>query len=430
MADSDTPVERARQQVQETYTRMQEIQATEDARDDGWSAEGTANWNRANEQIDKDLEALSRAEKMAKLGGRDDRTTVVPAHTDPELEVKGGTPEAYRAAFSAFLREGQGVDAALTPDQRRLLAENKVEARALGQGTPQAGGYLVPPEYRDQVVEVMKDFGGLLQYANQIVTSTGAVMNWPMSDDTMNEGIEIAENTQVPEQDMVFETREIGAHIYTSKMVRVPWSLIQDAAFDLDGFLVRKFGERIGRIYARRFLTGTGVGQPLGLLHPSRIGAGTDPLIVGATTAVGATPSVSFDAFIDLEHSIDPAYRNGSRTRYMLSDGMLKLARKLKDGDERPLWVPIPVPGFAPTINGHPYFVDNSLAGNVPGGIGAVFGDFFAGYLVRIVQGFQAVRLGERYADFMQTGYFAYSRMDAVPDDPRALAALRFGAAA
>jgi HK97 family phage major capsid protein len=417
-------IEQLRQQVSQTWARMQEIQERGDR--EGWTAEDRANWDQANAEIDVQMGDLQRAERMAHLDGVD-RRQHVPAHSDPSEEVRGGDPEEYREAFSAFLREGQGSDAALTPRQRELLAANRVEARALGQGTPQAGGFLVPPEYRDRMVEVMKSFGGMLQHTNQIVTATGATMSWPMSDDTANEGIEIAENTQVPEQDLTFDTREIGAHIYTSKMVRVPWSLLQDTAFDLDGFLIRKFGERLGRIYARRLLTGSGSGQPLGLLHPSRIGATTDPLIVGATTDVGATASVSYDHFIDLEHSIDPAYRNGNRTRYMLSDGTLKMARKLKDGEGRPLWVPIPVPGFAPTINGYPYFVDNTLADPAPGGIGAVFGDFFAGMLVRIVQGFQAVRLGERYADFMQTGYFAYSRMDAAPDDPRALAALRFG---
>src|SRR5690606_9353822 len=124
--------------------------------------------------------------------------------------------------------------------------------------------------------------------------------------------------------------------------------------------------------------------------------------------------------------SVDPAYRNNGRVRYVLSDGALKMARKLKDGDDRPLWVPVPAPGFTSTLNGYSYTVDNSMAAPAPGARSILFGDVFSAYVVRQVHGVQMVRLDERFADLLQTAFFAYARMDAIPDDLGAVRVLEF----
>lgn len=57
------------------------------------------------------------------------------------------------------------------------------------------------------------------------------------------------------------------------------------------------------------------------------------------------------DDFVNLEHSLPRSSR--ARGHYLLSDGALKVARKLKDEDNRPLWVPSMINGVPSTINGH-----------------------------------------------------------------------------
>jgi HK97 family phage major capsid protein len=114
----------------------------------------------------------------------------------------------------------------------------------------------------------------------------------------------------------------------------------------------------------------------------------------------------------------------------VMSDGALKMIRKLKDADGRPIWVPIPAPGFPPTINGMPYELDFGMADPAAGARSIIFGDVFAAYVVRVVQGIQLVTMKERYADYLQNGYFAYVRMDATVDDSAAVRAFVHGAAA
>lgn len=420
----DTVLDRLTREQQETWRQMQALMERADSEGRSLTAEESANWDAANQRLDQIEAETARRNRMADLE-RIDRSQIVETGGQPhstETDVRDADAESreYRNAFANYMRRGIGN---ISSEHRALLEAHHTELdnRAQGQATQAAGGFLVPPEFRQQIAETIKAYGGILQFANVITTDTGANLSWPTNDDTGNEGVILAENTQVAEQDVTFGQRQIGAYTYTSKMIRVPWTLLNDTAFDLESFLARKFGERIGRIWSKHLVSGTGTGQPTGVLTGLR---------VGTTTAVGATPVITYDALVDVEHSIDPAYRNSGNCRFGLGDDVLRMIRKLKDADGRPLWVPVPVPGFPPQINGHPYFVDNSMAAAAPAGVAAIFGDFRAGMLVRQVQGIQSVRLGERYADFLQTGYFAFARMDAKPDDPQALAALKFGAAA
>ena len=404
-----------------TWNRMQEITRSADA--EGWNAELRANYDDAEKHLDEvsgDIERLDRAGKLAdKVDYREPVDARVPAE-----ERAAETPEergaAYEEAFHAYLRHGMSE---LPTEQKQVLrsgfVKNENRAGELQTTPGSQGGFLVPEGFRAVITEAMKAFGGLLNHANVITTSTGNNLPWPTNDDTSNVGALLAENTQIAPQHLVFGEKELGAFTYTSKLVLVSWQLLNDSAFDLPNFVARKCGERIGRIWATHLVSGSGSSQPTGLVSAAT---------VGVTGADSALPAITYDNLIDLEHSVDPAYRGSNRVRYVMSDGALKLIRKLKDADGRPLWVPVPAPGFAPSINGYSYTVDNSMAAPAAGGRSVIFGDIAAGYIVRQVQGIQMVRLDERYADFLQSGFFAFARMDADVDDANAVKAFVHGA--
>jgi HK97 family phage major capsid protein len=410
-------LERLVEQQNQIWQRMQELQARAET-DEGWTIEDRTNWDAAEADLTRvsgDIERLERAAKLDKV----DRTQIVEARTGNELETPENTSEQraeqYEEAFGNYMRGGMER---CSMEQRQMLMENQTEIRAQGIATNSAGGYLVPPGFRNVLMDTMKMFGGLLNLADTITTSTGNPLQWPTVDDTGNVGAILTENTQISQQDLVLGTKTIGAYVYTSKLVLVSLQLLQDSAFDLNNFLPRKLGERIGRATAAHFITGTGTGQPEGI---------ATNITIGKTGATGQTLTVTYDDLIDLEHSIDPAYRN-QNTRYLMNDATLKVIRKLKDTQNRPLWLPVPTPGFPATINGYEYTIDQGVA--VPGAnnISILFGDFKAGYLIRQVTDVQMVRLAERYADFLQVGFFGFSRLDAKPNDPNAVRAYKHSA--
>jgi HK97 family phage major capsid protein len=401
------------------WNRMQDLQTRSES-ETGWTDEDRSNWDAAEKDlttVSADIDRFERAAKLEKV----DYSQVVETRGGGDVEtpeqMEEKRAEQYSRAFGTYLRHGMER---LDTEERQLLLQNQAspELRAQGVGTTTAGGFLVPPGYRTVLSEVLKAYGGLLNYANVITTSTGNPLQWPTNDDTSNVGAILSENSQVTELAVTLGSRTLGAYVYTSRLVLVSLQLLQDSAFNLDSWLPKKLGQRLGRGIAAHLISGTGSGQPMGIA--------TNPTI-GKTGLTGQTLTVIYDDLIDLEHSIDPAYR-GPNCRYLMSDSTLKVIRKLKDTQGRPLWVPVPAPGFPPQINGWSYAIDQGMA--VPGAnaISILFGDFELGYIVRQVMDVQMVRLTERYADFLQVGFFGFQRLDAAPDDPNAVKAYKHSA--
>lgn len=401
-----------------TWKRMQDIQAAAESEDRDLTAEERENWDKAEKRLTEVSGDIDRLERMAKLE-KVDPSQVVTATGDPAPADRGGQDaeekaKRYKEAFAQYARHGMND---LSGEQRQLLMGKFAEVRAQGTSPDTAGGYLVPDEFRNVMTETMKAYGGILSLATVVTTSGGNDLNWPTNDDTSNEGALLAENTQVTEQDVTVGGRTLKAYTYTSKLVRVSFQLLQDSVFDLEGWLPKKLGERIGRAAAGHFATGTGVDQPEGI---------TTNITVGKQGTTGQTTSIIYDDLVDLEHSVDMAYRGNAR--YLMNDSMLKVIRKLKDTQNRPLWVPVPAPGFPSTINGFPYSIDNKMPTPAASAKTIVFGDIKAGYIIRQVQAVQMLRLSERYADFLQVGFLGFARFDGMIDDTSAIKAYQHSA--
>lgn len=391
------------------WKRMQDITAAAEAENRDLTAEERKNWDEAEARLTVVGGDIERLNKMAALD-KIDRSQIVTTTGEPEGRKGGDADEQakrYGEAFGRYLRGGMDR---LTPDQRTMMMDHEVDLRAMGAGIDTAGGFTVPDEFRNIMTETMKAFGGLLGLADVITTSTGADLKWPSNDDTGNEGEILGENQPASELDLTVGGKTLKAHIFSSKQVRLSLSLLQDSAFGLESWVPKKLGERIGRRTARAWTTGTGVDQPEGL---------TTSATVGKQGASGQTTSVIYDDLIDLEHSVDSAYRpNG---RYLMHDSTLKVIRKLKDTQGRPLWVPIPAPGFPSTINGFEYTLDNSMPVPAASAKTIAFGDFKAGYVIRQVQAVQTLRLVERYAEYLQVGFLGFARLDGGIQDSSAI---------
>ncbi|MEV4863264.1 phage major capsid protein [Streptomyces ossamyceticus] len=391
------------------WQRMQDIQSAAEAENRDLTAEERQNWDAAEARLTEvsgDIERLNRMAQLSQI----DRSQIAVTTGEPEGRRGGDAEEQarrYAEAFSIYMRGGMDR---LTSEQRNLMMDQEVDLRAMGAGVDTAGGFTVPDEFRNIMTETMKAFGGLLNLADVIPTSTGADLPWPTNDDTGNEGEILGENAAAGEQDLSLGGRKLKAFTFSSKQVRLSLQLLQDSAFNLETWVPKKLGERIGRRAARAFTTGTGVDQPEGLVTSA---------VVGKTGASGQTTSVIYDDLVDLEHSVDSAYRPNAR--YLMHDSTLKVIRKLKDSQQRPLWVPIPAPGFPATINGFEYALDNSMPTPAASAKTIAFGDFKAGYVIRQVQSVQTLRLVERYAEYLQVAFLGFARMDGMIQDSAAV---------
>ena len=401
---------------------------------DDWTADERATWENLETRL-QDLDSkIDRENSIAEQEKRD---------TEARSKITGlgtGTPDrgdtkddrdkplqSRKAYIDAFTAWATGRSADLTLEQRQLLNGGQVkvdegEARAQSIGTGTAGGYLVPQGFYNVLTKAMKAYGSMvppdLNFGDdddggfsdgvgsagttKLMTDTGNPLPMPSLNDTNNVGARLAENAQITGQDMTFGQTTLNAWIYTSKLILVPWTLLQDSAFDLNTWIPQIAGQRIGRILNTELTTGTGSGNSM----PNGV---VTAATAGVTLANGTT-TITSDNLIDLEHSVDPAYRRNGK--YMMNDLTLAVVRKLKDSQNRPLWEPSLQVEAPSLFAGKPYVVNNDVPVQAAGGVKfLLFGDFST-YFVRVARSASLIKLEERYADYLQTGFFVWCRAD------------------
>jgi HK97 family phage major capsid protein len=274
------------------------------------------------------------------------------------------------------------------------------ESRALTTQTGSSGGNTVPDEVMRALEIALLRFGGMRQVADIIRTASGADLPWPTTNDTGQSGEIVAENAQVSQQDVVFGQAVLKAYKYSSKMILVPVELLQDSAVNIPEFLGTALGQRIGRITNAHFTTGTGTSQPQGVVTGAA---------VGVTGSTGSATSITYANLVALQHSVDPEYR--AAASWMFHDTTLRALKQMVDTTNRPLWLPGVAVREPDTILGHPYVVNQQVAAMAANARSIVFGDL-GKYKIRDVQEIILRRLDERFADYHQVAFLAFSRHD------------------
>lgn len=333
-----------------------------------------------------------------------------------------GTPAEQREAkhlnaFKQYLAGGHEAMSRMSDEEKGLLMLNRATTPMSGAnpGTGTTGGILIPTTLHDQVEKVLKMFGGVLSVASVFETASANPLDYPVSDDTANEGEIVGENGSIsggttPE----FSNVRFTGYMYSSKTILIPFSLIQDSQFDLVAMISEMIGERVARITNRHFTVGDNSSKPQGVV----VGGTAFTTGVAASTLTG-------DNTIDLLHSVDPAYAaNMATCKYMLNNTSLGALRKLKDSQGRYIWQMGDIQKGVPnTLNGYGYIINQHMANIGASAKSMVFGDF-SKYKVRKIGTPRLKRLNELYAENDQIGLVYFDQYDGKVLVPKALSVL------
>ena len=363
------------------------------------TAEDNAKFDALASEDDQIKAQIDKHELAARIGSELNARVEVRANVSGvSVGQQADTEVRETQAFQNWMRRGM---ARISPEEQEIMQRRSTEIRAdMGVGTGAGGGFLVPQAFSDMVEIAMKAYGGMLNASDVFDTSAGADMPWPTVNDTSNVGELLAENVATATQDVTIASTTFKSYVYSSKLIPVSVQLLQDSAFDMQSFLTGIIGERLGRIMNQHFTTGTGTGQPSGVVTGATSGK------VGTT---GQTTSVIYDDLVDLEHSVDPAYRAGAI--FMMHDSSLKVVKKLKDSQNRPLWLPGLTEKSPDTILGYPYAINQDVAVMAANAKSILFGEFKK-YKIRRIKGVELIRLNERFAEKLQVGFFGFARYD------------------
>ena len=374
-----------------------------------WTDEQRTQWNAAKSELDALDEQIGRLEELRRL----DQAHVEDHEDEQRRQQRNNTPEEQSAerraaAFDKFLRHGFSE---LSAEERRAVKE----LRAQGTTPDAKGGYTVPAQMLNKIVDSMKAYGGIASVAQILNTSNGQDITWSTSDGTAEEGELLGENTEASEEDVSFGTAILGAKKLSSKIIRVSNELLQDSGVDIEAYLAARIGQRIGRGEAKYLVQGTGAGTPV---QPKGLVAS-----VTGTVNTAAAATFTWQEMNKLKHAIDPAYRGGPKYRWAFNDSTLQVIEEMVDGQNRPLWLPDVAGGTPATILNIPYVIDQAIDGIAAGKKFAFLGDFDR-FIIRRITYMTLKRLVERYAEYDQTAFLAFHRFDCVLEDVAAIKAL------
>lgn len=372
----------------EILARMGEIEATPDLTDALMTE---------YESSEAELQAVNRADAIRARQAAytspapgQHLVYAAPAKVDNGLEL----------AFENYLRTGK-------PNQDIAGLRN-----AQSEGTTTAGGFTVPPGFRQKLVEVMKQFGGLAAEVDSFTTGDGAPVQYPSLDDTANSGV-IATEGSAPGSgaDLTFGTVTLGAFKYTAAgaggtPLKVSFELLQDSAFDIAGLIARKFGERIARKQALDWVTGAGTTLPFGIARSA----------LTADATLNAGNAITYPQILALESTLDPAYEQNAV--WAMSKATWQNIRGVLDSTGRPIVqgndTGIGVDGRpAKSLLGYPVIIDQGFPANTTlSAKFAVLGNLSEAYVIRRVADVTVVVNPYTSASSGQVEFSGWARAD------------------
>lgn len=345
--------------------------------------------NAAYEKMEKDVvdlgKEIERLERQAAIDAELNKPTSNPItnkpNGSPDGEKTGRAADKYKKTFWNAMRRKNFYD-----------VEN-----ALQVGTDSEGGYLVPDEFEHTLVEALEEENFFRSIATVIQTSSGDRKIPVVA--TKGTASWIDEEGAYPESDDVFGQVSIGAY-KVATMLKVSDELLNDNAFNLEAYISREFGRRIGSKEEEAFLVGDGTGKPTGIFNAT--GGAAD----GVTTAAA---NITFDDVMDLFYSVKSPYRK--KAVWVLNDTTVKALRKLKDNNGNYIWQPSVQAGQPDMILNRPYHTSAYVPEVAAGAKVMAFGDF-SYYWIADRQGRSFKRLNELFAATGQVGFLASQRVD------------------
>jgi HK97 family phage major capsid protein len=302
----------------------------------------------------------------------------------------------YDAAFEAYIRHGKD---AVGPQDRKALSE----------ATDSAGGYLVPADYQENLIKKLATMATVRQYARVIQTSRD-IVPWPRIKYTTNNeytsGVRLTWTGETPSSatvhrvtDQVYGLFSIPINTAMASQL-VSMDLIEDAAFDVLGISSELMAEAFALGEDAAFWTGSGAGQPRGIITDASDTANFD----AAITTVATADTIAEGEIIDVCYGLPAQYER--LARWYWTKATEKVVRKLADTNGQYLWPVInQVGGYGPAgpeLLGFPVtrdeFVNDISDATTTTTYPVVFGDL-TGYIIADRVGLSLQRNDSLYSE-------------------------------
>ncbi|MBP9183942.1 MAG: phage major capsid protein [Fuscovulum sp.] len=290
----------------------------------------------------------------------------------PALSAAVELEAPHKKAFNAYLRTGDD-------DGLRGLT---LEGKALSTAVAADGGYLVDPQTADTIRSMLTSTSSLRAVAN--VAQVDAV-SFDVLVDRSEVGSGWATETASTTESSTPTIERISIKLHElAAMPKASQRLLDDSAFDVEGWLASKIATRFIRAEASAFVNGDGVDKPKGILLPAKVANASWTWgslgYVPTGAAADFAPTNSSDCIVNLVYALGADYRaNGA---FVMNSKTAGAVRKMKDADGRFMWGDSLQSGQPPQLMGYPVLICEDMPDVGANTYPIAFGDFNAGYTI------------------------------------------------
>lgn len=311
------------------------------------SAEDAAAYEKMEADVVEMKKAIDRLERQAAIDRELDKPTSKPITNQPEHAKSAG-------GFRATDEYKQDMLTAMRTSFRNI-------SNVLQEGNDQQGGYLVPVEYDNRLIDVLNEENIMRSLATKITTSGEHKINIAA---TKPAAAWIEEGGALTFGDATFDQIMMDAY-KLHVAIKVTEELLYDAAFNLEGYIIDQFGKALANAEEDAFLNGDGKGKPMGVF---------DTTNGGQYNTTTSTANISADDIINLVYTLKRPYRKSAA--FITNDKTLASLRKLKDNNGAYLWQPTFTAGEPDRLFGYAIHTSQFAPEAAAGKPAMAFGDF------------------------------------------------------
>ncbi len=223
-----------------------------------------------------------------------------------------------------------------------LVQNDKTAIKALAEAPSADGGYLVPVEFRAELIADLED-PTTMRSLVRVVPMLRASMNIP----TLTAKPKVywtAENSQKTTTSAEFNQKTLTAY-KVAAILYASEELVEDASdWNIVQLIIGLFSEALRQEEDKVLTIGSGSGQPTGIANCS-------------LSSVTCSGNLDFDNIINLVYSLPAKYRRNAV--FLANNDNIRELRKVKDNNGRYIWQEPISQGGASTILGYPVYENN-----------------------------------------------------------------------
>lgn len=319
------------------------------------------------------------------------------------------------ASLGKFIRSDVGSRVKLNTIQR----EDPTPPVTGNIGTNSQGGYAVPFILDREILKKERDLNVMRQLCKVIsVSSPDTAWNIDLGGATSGWVAETDSRTQTDAPTLGRATITWG-EVYA--MPQATQYLLDDAAFDAEAWYMDSVAEKFADEEENAFLTGNGTKKPKGILGYTFTTDADGSRDLGTLQKISG--GLTFDSILSVYYAVRQVYRRQGNCAWLMNGATIEALRKIKDEQNRYIWVDNIANGMAGSLLGCPVYESRFMPdASTNGNLCVLFGNFQKAYTIVDRLGLNVIR--DPYTVKGQVAFYTSKRVGNVLTDDNAVKAL------